>query len=300
MSNDFWSIKCIQINGDSYWIHNFILKKMSIFALLFDESYNCHDDIKMNIDNYDSQIMNNVFKMLYNFPDKEFQKLSFDDKIKRLNLIVYFGVDDEIIAEYARYTGSSQDDLELIIQAFIKNQYHESMNLVLDNLGFIINVNDVIKYISRIKEISVPVSLPGTNPDVFSGRVSLEGTNPDVFSGRVSLEGINPDVFSGGVSSQLEIVKKLIYYSFSVSIHYITYEIVTYEIFINDVPKIFSDLSVMCRMYGVLQECDIANKNKELSNLSGSIFDDITFEKGIAEIKTIISDHIAKALLDIK
>ena len=69
------STKCIHINGHPYVLHDFVLKKMSIFnALLFDEQFDQKDIrielpdytnnpqySKAELDNYDEQIIDDIF-----------------------------------------------------------------------------------------------------------------------------------------------------------------------------------------------------------------------------------------------
>src|SRR5690606_4870092 len=117
MAKDFTKIKCVYINNDSYWIHEYILKQMSIFSLLFDESFD-QKDVNISIDNYDKVIINEIIAMLY---DPYIDKLGYSpNSINQLQIMIYLGLDEKIVNRYVEKISKNDN----ILGRMIESQYH--------------------------------------------------------------------------------------------------------------------------------------------------------------------------------
>src|SRR6266567_686040 len=136
MNNKFSKIKCISINNEPYWIHDYILQKMSIFALLFDESFD-QRNINIEIENYNPDIICKIFDMLYNFSNTETFPETLTN-IEQLKLMMYFGLDNQMINVYAQKI-SKRDD---ILENMVKLPYHECFNIILDYYDNSISSNE--------------------------------------------------------------------------------------------------------------------------------------------------------------
>lgn len=161
------STKCIHINGHPYVLHDFVLKKMSIFnALLFDEQFDQKDIrielpdytnnpqySKAELDNYDEQIIDDIFAMCYDSIDLT-MKRNLVSNINILQLMMYFGLDNDIIKQSVRILASKKD----ILNKMITMPYHECFNMIMDNYCGDISVNGVMEYVKKIQEIKFPES----------------------------------------------------------------------------------------------------------------------------------------------
>lgn len=149
------SIRNITINGESYAIHDFILKQMSIFAPLFDESFD-QENINLIIKGYNNDAINDVFMLLYG----TFCKRSLiDPNIEQLKLMMYMGLDNEIITKVARNLGTNILILDIITNEFVNGNYHDCMNIIIKNYEYHILTPDVINKSAKIKATSYPISI---------------------------------------------------------------------------------------------------------------------------------------------
>lgn len=148
------STKHIFINGYEYVVHDYVLKKISLFSLLFDESFD-KQEIKIELTNYDPIIIDEIFKMFYNPQSIELvQESSIDDNINQLALMMYFVMNTDIIVKYAqRITGRDR-----IIMELLGIQYHECMNLVVDEIDILTTATNVCEYVTLIKKTEFPES----------------------------------------------------------------------------------------------------------------------------------------------
>lgn len=146
------SAKCIYINGYPYLLHDFVIRKLNMFALLFDSCFD-QQEIRIEIDNYDSKMIDEIFKSLYNSPEmKLLPELS--DNMKQLSLMMYFGMDENITGKYAREISNTDD----IIQSLVEMPHQECFNMVINYYYDDTYVNDVIIYAYLIKEKQCPES----------------------------------------------------------------------------------------------------------------------------------------------
>lgn len=151
MAKDFTKIKCVYINNDSYWIHEYILKQMSIFSLLFDESFD-QKDVNINIDNYDKVIINEIIAMLY---DPYIDKLGYSpNSINQLQIMIYLGLDEKIVNRYVEKISKNDN----ILDRMIESQYHECFNMIMKFYNKDIIHSDVIKYATLITKTTFPIS----------------------------------------------------------------------------------------------------------------------------------------------
>lgn len=144
------SYRLININGHPYMLHESVLKKMSIFAPIFDESFD-QQNINVNIPDYDIKIVNDVFIKLFG------QKINNDNRennIQKLILMMYLGVNIDIVVEYANEISKDELIVSHIINEFIAEKYHDYMNIILHNLKKYIVPNIVTINLEKIKATS--------------------------------------------------------------------------------------------------------------------------------------------------
>ena len=148
------SIRNITINGESYAIHDFILKQMNVFAPLFDESFD-QQNINLVIKGYDNGAINDIFMLLYGTFCK---KSLINPNIEQLKLMMYIGLDNEIITKVASDMGRNESVINIIMSEFVNGNYHDCMNIIIRNYDYHIITSDVINMHTKIKATSYPLS----------------------------------------------------------------------------------------------------------------------------------------------
>lgn len=149
------SYHLININGYPYMLHESILKKMNIFALLFDESFD-QQNINLNIPDYDIKIVDDVFMKLFG---QKINNSNHDTNIQKLKLMMYLGVNNDIIMEYAKEISVDRSIVDYIVDEFIAEKYHAYMEIILYNIKDYVVPNTVTTNLNKIKTTSYPYKL---------------------------------------------------------------------------------------------------------------------------------------------
>lgn len=150
------SYRQIHINGYPYMFHENILKKMSIFSAMFDDSID-QQNINLEIIDYDMKLLDNIFLVLHG-QEIIYVDSALEININRLKLMMYLGMDQKLVDKYVKYLANIASMIDYIINMFVCEQYHECMNIILDGYLQYIDPNNIMKNINGIKKTSY--SLP--------------------------------------------------------------------------------------------------------------------------------------------
>lgn len=176
MNNKYGKIKCIFINNDPYWIHEHILQQMSIFAVLFDESFD-QQNINIELENYNQNVICRIFDILYDLSKKEmFAETSTN--IQMIQLMMYFGLDNKIINKYVKKISKKTD----ILENMIKLPYHECFNIILDYYDTSVSSNDYNNYLKIVNESDCPESYKTKFVEEVSGCVMYDNSDTAKFA----------------------------------------------------------------------------------------------------------------------
>jgi hypothetical protein len=271
------NMSTFKINGIEYTMHNYILRKMSIFNVLFEENI-CKDgmlELKWSISN---KIINLIFVCMYrnNFDELISFKKNFENTISYyitiISFLKYLGIDEEHIINVCM-------DIDLIdfVDQCSKLEYDPEMKYILEksDYGFIKNC-DIEKNIKKILKMKFPndfkiklIQKIIINDDNFSdftiifGVTYLYGSYPDIHYDIINEKNITMDEIE-------DFYKKF------------NFEITSYEIEHSNMQ-----ITKIC----------INDKNIEIENLIEKC--DIIGTIGW-NISNVISMHIAKLLIGIE
>lgn len=283
MDIDYSKIKCVNINGDPYWIHDYILKKMSIFEILFDESFD-KNDINIVLENYDTSMIKEMFKILYgNFSFELSSEKSVEKTIKLLRLMMYFGIDQEIINIYISQLREYRTTIVIIFDSYLQNKNDDLANMILDSFnGYprMISSNNIKSLLDRIKGNSL-----GKNHLVIFEKFIYRSMD-------IHFKQKYSSMIFDGYSYKYNNYISQIYSAYDIKI-----DDSLIQIKFNVDDKYYRLTDVQIPDIKEYELSDLIINDKEIEIIKSNKYFDTSDNKFNEEFKLTVSNHIAKILL---
>jgi len=146
--------KTFEINSKKYTIHDYALKKASLFCLFFDDEIPKSNLFSFNFDISD-EIINKVFQMMYKYDEYYITNKDKPDNISTLKFIInivsymqYIGLNKKLLNKFIY---NFMDDDNIDSHKFIKDLKNEQYN---DHISLIFDFFPYFKVVDTKKKLS--------------------------------------------------------------------------------------------------------------------------------------------------